>query len=162
MSYAIEVKHCGGREPIETIINRYQPQCQWIMFCTGTSKIALSVIMGANEPIVEFLSRDDGYIAEMVRRGAQLMDCVQKRIPPVQLAPVPPPVVATKHYDMVGDNRWASAAATWLSTKAAAGDHAAAEKDLKEIVPPDAKKVTGYGVAITRNRIGYLSLKEIT
>lgn len=161
MAYAIEAKHCGGREPLETVIERYQPQLQWIMFCTETKRIAISIIMGANEPIVEFVDRDEPYVKEMVHRGAQFMDCVARRIMPVQLAPIPPPVVVSKDYDFLGDNRWASAAATWLSTKTAARDHAEAEKDLKELVPPDARKCTGYGVVILRNRIGRLSLREL-
>jgi hypothetical protein len=62
---------------------------------------------------------------------------------------------------MSGNNHWASAAATWLMTKLAAHDHTAAEKELKAIVPDDARKVTGYGVSITRDRAGRLSLREI-
>ena len=51
MGYALEAKHVGGREPIETIIERYQPQLQWVMFVTCTKQIAISIIMGANQPI---------------------------------------------------------------------------------------------------------------
>lgn len=160
MPYAIEAKHCGGREPLEVVIDRYQPQLQWTMFCTNTKRIALSVIMGANEPVVEFIDRDDEYIAEMVHRGAQFKECVARRIMPVHLAPLPPPVIPTRHYEMAGNNHWASAAAAWLMTKTAARDHAAAEKDLKEIVPPDARRCTGYGVTISRDRAGRLSLRE--
>src|SRR5580765_5201944 len=57
----IECKHVGGREPLEVIIERYWPQMGWQMECTGAQQCALSVIMGANEPIVEFIPRDDGY-----------------------------------------------------------------------------------------------------
>jgi hypothetical protein len=159
--YAIECKHVGGREPMETNINRWQPQLQWIMCCTQSKKIALSTIEGANEPRIDIIDRDDEYIAEMIHRGAQFMDCVARRIPPVHLAPIPGPVVVSKTYDMSGDNRWATAAATWLVTKDAAREHAEAEKNLKEIMPPDAKKCTGYGVVITRNRAGRLSLREL-
>jgi YqaJ-like viral recombinase domain len=158
----IEAKHVGGREPIEIIVDRYQPQMQWLMECTTANQCGLSVIFGANPPIVEYIERDAGYAAEMVHRGAQFMDCVARRIVPVHLAPIAAPVIASKTYEMSGDNRWANAAATWLMTKAAARAHAEAEKDLKEIVPPDAKKCTGYGVVITRDRAGRLSLREIT
>ena len=92
MGYAIEAKHCGGREPVETLIERYHPQCQWIMFVTNTKTIALSIILGANEPIVEYLDRDEAYVAEMVKRGAQFMEHVRNRTPPVILAPAAPPV----------------------------------------------------------------------
>jgi predicted phage-related endonuclease len=158
----VECKHVGGREPIEVIVDRYQPQMQWQMEVTTANQCGLSVIMGANAPVVEYIERDVNYAAEMIHRGAQFMECVARRIMPVHLAPVAGPVVASKTYDMSGDNRWASAAVTWLSTKAAARDHAEAEKDLKEIMPPDARRCTGYGVVISRDRAGRLSLREIT
>jgi YqaJ-like viral recombinase domain len=158
----VECKHVGGREDIGIIVDRYQPQMQWQMEVATASQCGLSVIMGASPPIVEYIERDADYAAEMIHRGAQFMECVAQRIVPVHLAPVAGPVVVSKHYDMSGDNRWGAAAAAWLMTKVAARDHAEAEKDLKEIMPPDAKKCTGYGVAITRDRAGRLSLREIT
>jgi hypothetical protein len=157
----VEAKHIGGREPFEAVVDRYQPQMQWLMEITTANQCGLSVIVGANAPVVDYFERDADYAAEMVHRGAQFMDCVARRIMPVHLAPVPGPVVAWKAYDMAGDNRWANAAATWLLTKAAARDHAEAEKELKEIMPPDARKCTGYGVVITRDRAGRLSLREL-
>ena len=53
----IECKHDGGREPLEVIVERYQPQMQWQMECTGADQCALSVIMGASEPVVQERSR---------------------------------------------------------------------------------------------------------
>lgn len=160
MAFAVEAKHVGGREPLEVIIDRYQPQLQWIMFVTGTKQIALSVIMGANAPIVEYIEADAEYQAEMVKRGKQFMACVAARREPVALEPVPPPVDASKIYDMTGDNRWATHAVEWLETREAASKCKDAEKVLKSIVPEDAKKCFGYDVQITRDRAGRLSLRE--
>jgi hypothetical protein len=158
----VEAKHVGGREDLSVVIDRYQPQMQWLMECTTANQCGLSVIVGANPPIVEYFERDVPYAAEMVHRGAQFMECVQRRIVPVHLAPIAGPVVASKVYSMDGSNEWANAATTWLMTKAAARDHVEAEKVLKELVPPDAKACTGYSVKITRDRAGRLSLREIT
>jgi predicted phage-related endonuclease len=158
----IECKHVGGFEKFEVIVSRYQPQMQWQMLVTGARECALSVIMGASEPVVEFVNRDDEYIREMVSRGQQFMAYVERRTPPVTLPAVPPPIDVSKYYDMTGRNEWANAAATWLATKATARECADAEKYLKSIVPPDARKCTGYGVSITRDRAGRLSLREIT
>jgi putative phage-type endonuclease len=157
-----ECKHVGGREPLEVIIERYQPQMQWQMEVTGAEQCALSVIMGANEPIVEFIPRDAEYAAEMVKRGKQFMDCVARRVPPVALPAVAAPVDASKVYDMRGDNRWATHAADWLASKDAADTCKDAEKVLKSIVPEDAKKCHGYDVQITRDRAGRLSLRKAT
>jgi hypothetical protein len=158
----VETKHVGGRESIETIVDRYQPQLQWQMECATANQCALSVIEGASPPIVEYIERDAAYAGEMVSRGRQFMDCVAARRPPVALPPAPVPVIVSKIYDFSGDNRWANAAVTWLMTGAAARQHIEAEKDLKEIVPEDAKKVTGYGVMITRDRARRLTLREMT
>lgn len=157
----VECKHVGGREPLEVIIDRYQPQMQWQMECTGATQCALSVIMGANAPVVEYIERDADYAAEMVKRGAQFMACVKARRVPVALAPVAAPVDATKVYDMTGDNRWASYAVDWLGNKVAAEVCKEAEKLLKAIVPADAKKCHGHNIQITRDRAGRLSLREI-
>jgi hypothetical protein len=157
----VEAKHIGGREEFQTVVDRYQPQLQWLMECTTANQCGLSVIVGANPPIVEYIERAPDYAAEMIHRGAQFMDCVARRIVPVHLAPIAGPVVASKNYLMDGSNEWAAAAVTWLTTKGAARDHAEAEKILKELVPPDAKACTGYNVRITRDRAGRLSLREL-
>jgi predicted phage-related endonuclease len=160
MGYALEGKHCGGREPLEVITERYQPQCQWIMFVTNTKQIALSVIMGASEPIVEYLDRDDTYIAEMIKRGKQFMDCVKERRAPVALPAVPAPIDASKIYDFSTNNAWMSHGVDWLLNKDAAKIADEASKILKSLVPADAKKVHGGGVRVTRDRAGRLSLRE--
>ena len=158
----IEAKHVGGREPLEIVIERYQPQMQWQMFVTDATQCALSVIMGASEPTVDFIPRDQEYITEMIARGKQFMDCVAQRKPPVVLPAVAAPIDASKVYDMEGNNAWADSALTWLDTKEAADECKDAEKILKSLVPEDAKKCHGHDVQITRDRAGRLSLRKAT
>ena len=156
----IEVKHVGGREPLETIVERYQPQMQWQMYVTASDECALSVIMGSSEPIVEFIPRAQGYIDEMIRRGEQFMSFVARRVPPVVLPAVAAPIDASKTYDMTGNNAWAASAADWLTNAEAADVCKMAEKVLKALVSSDAKKCHGHGVQITRDRAGRLSLRR--
>lgn len=157
----VECKHVGGREPLEVVIDRYQPQMHWQMECTGAKQCALSVIMGANEPVVEYIDCDWEYAAELIRRGGQFMDFVKRREPPVILAAVPPPAGALREYDMTGKNEWAAFAAQWLETGAHAKLNKEAEKVLKNLVPADAKKCAGHRVQITRDRANRLSLREV-
>ena len=157
----VETKHVGGREPLEVIINRYQPQMQWQMECTGAEQCALSVIMGANAPVVEYIERATDYAAEMVRRGKQFMDCVAAHRVPVALDPVAAPADATKIVDMTGNNRWADASFLWLASKEMHAQCRGAEKVLKALVPDDAKRCHGHSIQITRDRAGRLSLREI-
>jgi predicted phage-related endonuclease len=156
----IEVKHVGGREPIEVVIDRYQPQMQWQMEVTGATQCALSIIVGAFPPVVEFIERDAAYAAEMVKRGEQFMACMHERRPPVAMMPMPAPVDASKVYDYSKNNFWCAQGDIWLANKDAAKAAREAEINLKNVVPEDAKKVIGAGIQITRDKANRLSLRE--
>lgn len=156
----VECKHVGGREPLETIIARYQPQMHWQMLVTSADRCALSVIMGANEPIIEFIPLDGDYARELWRRAIAFMQCVWALTPPVAEQPVVAPVKPEKAYDFALNNHWCSEAVTFLTTRAAAKDFAAAEKALKSLVPADAIRVHGGGIEAKRDRAGRLSIRE--
>jgi hypothetical protein len=131
------------------------------MWVTNTQVCALSIIMGANEPIVEYIDRDDAYIAEMVTRAESFMMCVGMRVPPFALDAAPPPEPdPTKIVDMSTSNKWCDAAFEWLTTKEAAASNKDSEKILKAMVDSDVKKAFGAGCRITRDRAGRLSLRE--
>jgi hypothetical protein len=155
----VECKHTGGREPLEIVIDRYQPQMQWQMMVTGATQCALSVIMGANEPVVEYISGHPPYIAQMIDRGDYFMMCVSLRKPPVELAPVPVPIEPTAEINMQGNEKWAAQALRWLQTHGAAEAAKDSEKVLKSLVPAEAKRCFGHGVKISRDRAGRLSLR---
>lgn len=156
----VECKHVGGREPLEVIIDRYQPQMQWQMECTRARQCALSVIMGANEPIIEYVPRNDPYTNQMFDRAEHFMMCVDMRKPPVTLAPIGPPVIPHSVRDMNSNNAWAHQAIEWLTTHEYAKRSEDAQKVLKGMVLPEDLKVFGHGVRITRDRAGRLSLRE--
>ena len=156
----VEAKHCSGREPLPVIIERYQPQCQWLASCTRASQTAISIIIGVSAPIVEYIPFDPEYCAEMIRRGEQFMAAVKARRVPVALDPVAAPIIAEMTYDMASNNVWADSAAEWLATRPFADRCEAASKILKAAVPADAKKAHGCGVQITRDRSNRLSLRE--
>jgi predicted phage-related endonuclease len=156
----IECKHVGGREPIETIIARYQAQMHWQMIVTGARRCALSVIMGASEPIVEIIDGDAAYAAELLKRATEFIRCVWDLRKPFAQAAVTAPVKAEKTYDMTGNNSWGANAATWATTRQARKDNEAAEKELKAMVPSDAARCFGHAIEIKRDRAGRLSIKE--
>ncbi len=160
--YCVECKHVGGREPMEVVTARYQPQMQWSMFVTDVRQCAFSVIVGANEPVVEFIDRDDDYIAEMVKRGKKFMICVAARLPPVALPPVAAPVPHDKmrEVDMSSDETWCRNAQIWDQSHLAAKSARDAEAVLKNLVDADVRKAFGAGVRITRDKAGRLSLRE--
>ena len=155
----VECKHVGGREPLETIHARYTPQCTWQMLVTKAKECALSVIMGTNEPAVDYLTLDTDYAAELMKRAEQFMGCVESLTPPVVLPPAAAPVVAAKVYDMTSNNAWANYATIWVRAKSEAEQFNMAVKELKALVPPDAAKCSGHEISISRNRAGSLTIK---
>ena len=156
----VECKHVGGFEPSEKIIERYMPQMHWQMIVTGTTKCVFSVIAGAREPVIEVIELNQAYADELLRRACAFMICVESMLPPCALPAVAAPVKAEIIHNMTGNNEWGAFAATWLSNKQAAKDHAAADKAIKALVPPDAIKAFGNGITVSRNKAGSLSIKE--
>lgn len=162
LSCPVEVKWTNGNEPFDPIIrDRYTPQCQWQMEMTGADQCALSVIMGAAEPVVDFIKRDEDYAKQMIERGWTFIQHVRNKTPPVDLPMVPLPIDATRVVDMNGNNEFAHHADIWLQLRDSADAYDDAAKILKSLVPPDAKRCFGYGVQITRNKLGNLSLRQM-
>lgn len=88
----VETKHVGGREARDVVLHRYMPQLHWQMFVTGTKRIGFSVIEAANAPLVDYITYDEDYGAELFRRAVAFMACVDSMTPPFeQAAPTAPP-----------------------------------------------------------------------
>ena len=156
----VECKAVGGREPLEVILERYQPQMQSQCAITGAAQCALVVSFGTQEPIIEYIPRDDEYVAELILRGRQFWQYVETGVSPVDMPAIAAPPLAIKSYDMTHNNLWASEAVTWLQTKASADACKDAEKVLKSLVPSDGRKAYGHGIYIVRDRAGRLSLRR--
>ena len=135
---------------------------QWQMFVTYAQQCALSVIMGASEPVVEYIERDNDYIAEMFKRAKRFMVCVHARLPPVTLPAVPPPLPHDQmiEVDMSADATWNKAAGVWLQTWQAKKSAEEAEKMIKHLVAANVRKAWGAGIRCTRDKAGRLSLRE--
>lgn len=157
----VECKHVGGFEKTGAILERYAPQAHWQMIVTGADKCIFSIIEGAREPIIEVVERDNEYAAELSRRAHAFMQCVWNLTPPVALPAVAAPVKPEKAYDFATNNQWCSEAVTWATCRQAAKDFAAAERELKKLVPADAMRVTGGGIECKRDKAGRLSIREV-
>lgn len=159
----IEAKHVGGFEPIEKVIERYQPQCQWQMEVTGTTKCILSVIEGGRVPRLVTIERNAEYADELMARALRLMECVWNMRPPVELEPVILPHISRLvDYDMGGNNSWAVAAADWLNHKEAAMLWDKSVETIKGLIPNDGASATGYGIVARRDRAHRISIKPIS
>lgn len=155
----VETKHVGGHEPLATVLARYSPQFHWQMAVTETQQLYASIIEGASEPIIERITYSHGYGEELWRRAHHLMECVLSMTPPVAPPAVEGLVKPVVTYDMKGNNRFGDCAVTWLETKDAVKKNKNSEADLKAMVPADAERVHGFGINISRDRAGRLSLR---
>lgn len=156
----VEAKHVGGFETREAIVQRYYPQMTWQMIVTGAPKCMLSVIEGAREPVQEFINYDGKYADELWLRACEFMAHVHNLTPPVTLEPIREPVTPFKIYDYSTNNAFVSAAAEWLETRRLAEKHKDADAIIRELIPPDAIKVTGGGIEVKRDRANRLRVKE--
>ncbi len=156
----IECKHVGGRERREVVVGRYQPQFHWIMGVTDRKNICLSVIEGANEPALVSIPLDQTYADELWRRAEVFMKCVENLTPPVDIAPIAPPIIPAKTYDMAASNAWAEQASKWLKHRDAAKSFDKAVSELKALIPADAKIASGHGISASINKKGAVSFTK--
>ena len=158
----IECKHVGGFETLETVIARYMPQVHWQMYVSGAEIAVLSIIQGARAPVLEEVPLDPDYLAALLRRADEFWRCVASLTPPVAPPPVAPPLpAAARTIDMSGNNLWGAFAADWREHRDAAAAFRTAEKQIKALVPGDARLVTGHGIQAKRSRNGALRIGEI-
>lgn len=169
-SCPVECKHLIGFTKTPEAAVKYMPQMAWQMWITGADVCAFSPIQGAREPEVVFINRDLGYEEELKARAVKFMAHVINLTPPVKLPgfDAKVQVEAVKEYD-IGElpksdkNRamWEKASSIWRDNRKRAKLFEDSAKVLKQLVPEDAARAHGYGIEITRNKAGSLSIKEL-
>jgi predicted phage-related endonuclease len=157
----IDAKVVGGHRKIDDVLALYMPQMIAQQRCTKTRSAALLVVVGGAEPVEYPVTWEDAYEDALWQRVDAFWACVGSLTPPFPLPAIAAPVKAEKVVDLTGSNSWAAEAACWLATKDAARQFDAATKAIKALVPADAAKAHGYGIAATRNKAGSLSIREI-
>ena len=155
-----EAKHIGAFSKVDDAVQRYMPQIHVQMHLTGAKQAILSILQGTQNYEWVHVEFDDAYWSAVLARLNDFHTCVAFDQPPHDMAPLEAPKPTTfKPYDMTGHNEWASHAADWLATKAAADTFKAAEKNIKALVPEDASEVTGHAIIVKRSKAGALSIK---
>lgn len=158
----VEAKHVIQYKKLNDVIDWYMPQLHWQGLVTGRKRMAISVIIGALEPQVEFIPYDEAYGQALYKRAEDFMSCVQTMTPPVKLpelkSPVRPEDYRTE--SMLGNNTWAASAADWLSNKEGAEKFETSKKSLKDLIAPDVGLAYGYGIFAKRSKNGAITIKE--
>jgi len=159
-SLVIDCKAPGAHRRLDDVISRNVPQLVLQRACTGTQNAALLIVHGGSEPELYPVSWDEAYEKQLWEVVDQFWNCVITLTPPNGFQPIAAPVRALKIYEMDGRNDWGSEAAVWLENYKSAKLAMKSEKNLKAMVPADAKIAQGNGVTISRYRSGRMSLRE--
>lgn len=158
----IQCKHVIQYKDIDDVIDWYSPQHHWEMFVTGRKRIASSVIIGALEPVVNFIACDESYLAAILKRAEQFMACVNNMTPPVEFGHIADPVRPEdfKTVSMIGNNSWASLASDWLLNKDGAKKFEEAKEGIKKMLAPDTGTAWGYGIKAKRAKDNSVRITE--
>lgn len=157
----IDCKAPGMWRKLDDVRAHYTPQMVVQRACVGAECAALLVVHGGSEPTECPIEWDAEYEAAVWSRIAWFWNCVQELVAPVAVAPVAAPVPPVKTYDMAGSNAWSVQAGAWLAHRDAAKAFTAAEKELKALVPADAKRAHGAGIECKRAKNGAVTIKEV-
>lgn len=145
---------------IEKAVEKYMAQIQWNMMTRALPKGFLSVITGAGQWAQAPVDADEFYQIALLEAAKDFWDCVLTgRTPGVPVVEAPHVDVATlRVVDMTGNNQWSDLAGKLIDTKAIADKFTKDEKEMKTLIPDDAKEAFGYGVTIKRSTDNKLRL----
>lgn len=157
-----EAKHVGGRESLETVVARYQPQIHHQMHVTGLGWAVLSILIGTDKFEYVEVERDEFYLAALLEREEEFWRHVVENIPPPDMptveAPVPREKLRTVDFSL--NNEWASHAVDWLAHREAAKKFTTSEKGIKALMLADIGNGQGAGIQCKRDKAGKLKITE--
>ena len=156
-----EAKHTNAFSDIDQQANNYYPQVQHYMNVVGKDVSYISAIFGNSIFDYIRIDRDQEYLDKLMELQHKFWRCVVMDIPPAKDigAIVEPTVPIVRKVDMTGNNEWASLAGDFIENQAASKIFEDAKKDLKVMVPKDAKETSGHGIVATRAKNGACTIR---
>jgi predicted phage-related endonuclease len=139
---------------LQKAIEKYYPQCQHNMMVTDMPVAHLSILTGAAQWYRAEIEADIFYQVELLKAEKDFWKCVEDGTVPGTPEVVVPLVDRIKIIDMSTSNEWASEAEILIKTVTAVKKHDKAKKDIKKLMPPDAKQASGKGVTIKLSKDG--------
>ena len=156
-----EAKTVGGFIQRDKLIEREYPQLQWQMMCCNTDELELSIMYLNQRWERVRITRDHEAIDQLLDMAEQFWQHVIDQTLPQehvveQVAPVKELV------DMRSSMEWSEMERIWMATRQPAKQFQKADKELKKVIPPDAKTGFGEQVTFTRNKAGAVTLLPMT
>ena len=164
----VECKHTSNFTSVDTLHARYYPQLQWQLYVTGYELVIMSAIYGNNYRLpdsVTYVERNEEYIAEMVSKVNAWYDKHIINDEPIVddvAAPQFIPLDKRKDYDYSTNNEWVNHSINFVMSKEQHDLHIKSKKELKNLIPNDAKTVIGGGIQVNISKTGRVTMKEMT
>lgn len=156
-----EAKTVGQFIKRDDLIEREFPQLQWQMLCTDADSLELSVMFLNQRWEAVRIERDDEAIEKLVDMAKQFWQHITDGVMPQEQVVTPiTPIV--ERFDMRANADWRTLEATWLKTRQPAKQFQQADKNLKKLIPPEAKNGFGEAISFTRNKAGAVTLLPLT
>jgi predicted phage-related endonuclease len=144
----------------EAAAEKYMAQLQHNMWVTHLRSSVLSIITGGGKWVEITVPMDPLYLSILVQAEKKFWRCVQSgEVPHLINAEAPRPrIEAIRIVDVSASNSWAEFAGLFRNTRDAFLDHERAKKELKALMPEDAKEAIGHGVRAKRSKSGAVSV----
>jgi len=137
---------------VDKAVEKYWPQVQHNMLVNGQERSWLSVLTGAAQFVAIPIEADVFYQVRMLEAEQEFWECVQTGKNPsrANVTANLPSFEEMREVDMALNNEWSDLALTLLETQHIVKKNEKAEKDLKALLPDDARKAFGRGATVTR------------
>ena len=143
----------------EAAAEKHMAQLQHNMLVTGTKKSVLSIINGGGKWIEISIEADPLYQTILIAAEKGFWRAVKTGEPPAlfDCEPPKPRIEAVRIVDMNASNSWAEFAGLFCETQGAHSEHERARKELKGLMPEDAREAIGHGIRAKRSTSGAVS-----
>src|SRR5690349_10585144 len=143
----------------EAAAEKYLPQLQHNMYVLAERTAVLSVITGGGKWVEITTHADPLYQHLIVTAERKFWRCVESGEPPrlFGVEPPKPRIEAVRIVDMSAQNSWSEFAGLFRITWQAFLDPERSKRELKALMPEDAKEAVGHGVRAKRSKSGAIS-----
>ena len=163
--FVIDAKHISELNEwntIEKVSERYYWQAQNNMLATGIHQFCLSIIAGNKLQKPVWIAFNKEHAKEYLELAKKFWKHIEegKRPNPVEgkdAVEIPTEFI---DYNMNGNNQWANNCIDFIENETAAKLFEISKKTLKQLTPKNARKATGHGVEIKRDRAGRLHVEK--
>jgi len=164
----VEAKHTFDNNTLENVAKYYYPQLQHYMMHAKCNEIYLSVIFGNNKHDYTSIESDPEFQKELYKREAAFWKFVETNTEPVGFedlvdsTPDNIPLDGMIKMDMSANKKWITHAESLVKHKPTVDAYEIEKKANKQLVPNDCRLAMGNGIQVSRNKKGYLTLKQTT